>query len=106
MAGSFRTPSIIADPSGRLTELRAAVSRDFAKRRWVYKRYEHAKNRGLRNLRSLDERFDPGYRKLLGDLGITSYAVLQQRKEQIEVFLPRVWEVAEAIMAPNPRIED
>ena len=55
MAGSFRTPSIITDPSGRLTELRAAVSRDFAKRRWVYKRYEHTKNRVLRNLRSLDE---------------------------------------------------
>jgi hypothetical protein len=252
MAGSFRTPSIIAEPSGRLTELRAAVSRDFAKRRWVYKRYEHAKNRVLRNLRSLEEsetfhdqvtawlfatgvtthvllvaglrnptvrrrylaarelladychldfyetllkmlgcaqtsresvaqhlsaltdmfdsaktvvktpfpfasdisdiarpitidgswdlvergyhreaifwmvatysrcqkvlyhdapaemqdRFDPGYQKLLGDLSITSYAVLQQRKEQIEVFLPRVREVAEAIMAANPRIED
>jgi hypothetical protein len=251
MAGGFRTPSIIADPSGRLTELQAAVSRDFAKRQWVYKRCEHAKNRVLRNLRSLNEseafhdqvtawlfatgvtthvllvaglrnptvrqryvavrelladhgrldfyeillkmlgcaqmsresvahhlaaltdvfdaakaviktpfpfasdisdiarpiaidggrdllergyhreaifwmvatysrcqkvlyhdapaemqdRFTPGYRQLLGDLGITSFADLQQRKEQIELSLPRVWEVAEAIMAGNPGIE-
>ena len=252
MAGSFRTPSIIADPSGRLTELQAAVSRDFAKRQWVYKRCEHAKNRVLRNLQSLNEaepfhdqvsawlfatgvtthvllvaglrnptvrrryvaarelladyghldfyetllkmlgcaqmsresvahhltaltdtfdaakavvktpfffasdisdiarpitvdgsrdlvgrgyhreaifwmvatysrcqkvlyhdapaqmqdRFGPGYRRLLGDLGIISSANLQQRKEQIEMSLPRVWEVAEAIVAANPSIED
>jgi hypothetical protein len=252
MAGSFRTPSIIADPSGRLTELQAAVSRDFAKRRWVYRRCEHAENRVLRNLRSLNEsepfhdqvtawlfatgvtthvllvaglrnptvrqryvavrelladygrldfyetllkmlgcaqmsrervadhlaaltdvfdaakavvktpfsfasdisdtarpitidggwdllergyhreavfwmvatysrcqkvlyhdapaemrdRFAPGYRQLLGDLGITSFADLQRRKEQIELSLPRVWEEAEAIMAGNPGIEE
>jgi hypothetical protein len=251
MAGGFRTPSIIADPSGLLTELQAAVSRNVAKRQWVYKRCEHAKNRVLRNLRSLKEsdpfhdqvtawlfatgvtthvllvaglrnptvrqryvavrelladygllgfydtllemlgcarmsresvtqhltaltnvfdaatavvkmtfpftsdisdtarpitidgswdllergyhreavfwmvasysrcqkvlyhdaraemqdRFTPGYRRLLGDLGVTSFADLQQRKEQIEALLPRVWEVAEAIMAANPRIE-
>jgi hypothetical protein len=252
MAGSFRTPSIISDPSGRLTELQAAVSRDFAKRRWVYKRCEHARNRVLRNLRSLDEsqpfhdqvtawlfaagvtthvllvaglknptvrqryvaarelladyyrldfyetllemlgcarisrgcvehhlaaladafdatkavvktpfffapdisdiarpiaidgsreliergyhrealfwmvatysrcqkvlhhdapvemqdRFSPGYRQLLGDLGIASYADLQERSAQIKGLLPRVWEVAEDIMAANLGIED
>jgi hypothetical protein len=252
MAGSFRTPSIIADPSGRLTRLQAAVSRDFAKRQWVYKRCEHANNRVLRKLQSLNEsepfhdqvtawlfatgvtthvllaaglrnptvrrrylaarelladyghvdfyetllrmlgcdqmsreivahhltalteafdaakavvktpfpfasdisdiarpitidgswdlvergyhreaifwmvatysrcqkvlyhdapaemqdRFGPGYRRLLGDLGISSFADLQQRKEQFEIFLPHVWEVAEAIMAANPGIQD
>ena len=252
LAGSFRTPSIIADPSGRLTKLQAAVSRDFAKRRWVYRRCEHAKNRVLRNLRSLNasepfhdkvtawlfatgvtthvllvaglrnptvrqryvavrelladygrmdfyetllkmlgcarmsresvsqhltaltevfdaakavvktpfpfasdisdvarpitidgswdlisrgyhreaifwmvatysrcqkvlyhdapaemrDRFGPGYLQLLGDLGISSFADLRQRNEQVELFLPRVWEVAEAIMAANPGIGD
>lgn len=252
LAGCFRAPSVIADPSGRLTELQAGVSRAFADRRWVYKRCEHAKKRVLRNLRSLDEpaplhdqvtawlfaagvtthvllvaglrsptvrrryvaarelladyghpafyesllemlgcarmsrervahhlsaltavfdaakavvrtpfpftsdisdaarpiaidgswelveggyhreavfwivatysrcqkvlyhdapakmqdRFNPGYRQLLGDLGIASFADLQRRREQIEILLPRVWEVAEAIMAANPSIED
>ena len=33
LAGSFRTQSIISDPSGRLTELQATVSRDYAERR-------------------------------------------------------------------------
>ena len=42
MAGSFRTPSIIADLSGRLIKLQAAVSKYFANRQWVYKRCEHA----------------------------------------------------------------
>jgi hypothetical protein len=252
MAGSFRTPSIIADPSGQLTKLQAAVSKDYAKRRWVAKRCEHARDRVLRNLQPLSEsdpfhdhvsawlfaagvtthvllvaglrnptvrrryvavrellvdygrldfyehllgllgcatmsqtraeehlaaladafdvakaviktpfffasdlsdiarpiaidgsreliergqhreamfwivatysrcqkvlyndappelrdRFSPGYRRLLGDLGITSIADLQQRGEQIKVFLPSVWQVAEAIIAANPEIED
>ena len=252
MAGSFRTPSIILDPSGQLTKLQAAVSKDYAKRQWVYKRCEHARDKVLRNLQGLNEsepfhdqvvpwlfatgvtthvllvaglknptvrrryvaaqellteyshldfyetllemlgcaqmsrvrvehhlaaltdvfdvakaviktpfffasdisdigrpiavdgsreliergyhreaifwmvatysrcqkvlyhdapvemqdRFSPGYRQLLGDLGITSFADLQQRREQVKGLLPRVWEVAEAIMAANPGIED
>lgn len=252
MAGSFRTPSIILDPSGQLTILQAAVSKDYAKRQWVYKRCEHARDKVLRNLQGLNvsepfhdqvvpwlfatgvtthvllvaglknptvrrryvaaqellteyghmdfyetllemlgcaqmsrvrvehhlaaltdvfdvakaviktpfffasdisdigrpiaidgsweliehgyhreaifwmvatysrcqkvlyydapvemqERFSPGYRQLLGDLGITSFADLQQRREQVKGLLPRVWEVTEAIMAANPGIED
>ncbi len=52
------------------------------------------------------ERFDRGYRALLADLGIVSFADLQRRHEEVKYFLPRVWEVAEAIMAANPEIED
>ena len=252
LAGGFRTPSIILDPSGHLTELQAAVSRGYAKRQWVYRRCEHARRRVLEGLAALDEsdpfpdqvigwlfptgvtthvllvaglknptvrrrfvavqellaeyqllefyetllellgcarmsrtraeqhlaaltevfdgakaviktpfsfasdisdvvqplaidgsqdlverglhreatfwiavtysrcqkvlsvdapvelkrRFDPGYRQMLGDLGITSFADLQQRSEQVKAHLARVWEVAEAIMAVNPEIEE
>ena len=252
MAGSFRSASIIADPSGQLTTLQAAVAKDYAKRRWVRKRCEHTREKILGNLEGLDEsapfhdqvmpwlfatgvtthvllvaglknptvrrryvaarellaeyghlefyapllellgcarmsrerveehlvalanvfdvaktvvktpfffaadisdvarpiaidgsremiergdhreaifwmvatysrcqnvlyhdapvelqeKFSPGYRYLLGDLGITSFVDLQQRGEQVKEFLPRVWEVAEAIMAANPDIED
>ncbi|MCH8294706.1 hypothetical protein IH992_26780 [Candidatus Poribacteria bacterium] len=251
MAGSFRTPSIILDASGQLTKLHAAVSEDYAKRKWVYKRCEHARDKVLRNLQGLNEsepfhdqvvgwlfatgvtthvllvaglknptvrrryvaaqelladysrldfyeillsmlgcaqmsrgrvehhlatlidvfdvaktmvktpfffasdisdiarpiaidgslkliergyhreaifwivatysrcqkvlyhdapveiqdRFSLGYRQLLGDLGITSFADLQQRNEQVKALLPRVWEEAEAIIAANPEIE-
>ena len=55
---------------------------------------------------ALQDKFSPGYRRLLGELGITSFAELQQRAEQVENHLPRVWEVAEAIIAANPEIED
>lgn len=252
MAGSFWAPNIILDPSGQLTRLQAVVSRDFAKRPWVYKRCEHARNNVLTLLQAMNEsdplhnqvtawlfatgvtthvllvaglknptvrrrymatqelltdyglldfygtllemlgcaqmsrerverhldtlaevfdvvkavvktpyrfaadlsdsarpiaidgsreliergyhrealfwvlathsrcqwvlrqdapvemqvRFSRGYHDLLADLGITSFADLQQRSEQVRTFLPRVWEVAEAIMAVNPRIED
>jgi hypothetical protein len=54
----------------------------------------------------IQDRFSPGYRQLLGDLGITSFADLQQRSEQLKGLLPRVWEVTEAILAANPGIED
>lgn len=51
------------------------------------------------------DRFSPGYRRLLGDLGITSFSDLQRRSKEVKSFLPRVWEVAEAIIAANPDIE-
>jgi hypothetical protein len=251
LAGSFRTPGIILDPSGQLTALQTAVSRDYAKRQWVYRRCEDARDNILRNFRWLDvaatfddqviawlfgtgvtthvllvaglknptvrtryvavrellaeyeplpfyttllallgcvrmdrtqaerhldalaeafdaakavietpfffaadlseqgrpiaidgsreliergdhreaifwmvaayarcqkvlsqdappemrERFTPGYRRLLGDLGITSFADLQRRADQVKAFLPQVWIVAEAIMAAHPGIE-
>ena len=55
---------------------------------------------------ALRERHDHGYRELLGDLGITSFIDLRRRFDEVEMFLPRVWNVAEAIMAANPEIED
>ncbi len=252
LAGSFRTTSIILDPSGRLTEIQTIVSKAYAQRRWVRKRCAHVQDKILNNLRELDEaaplhdqvvpwlfatgltthvllvaglknptvrrryvaardlladyghldfyealldvlgctrmsqmraqqhlvalttvfdvaksmvktpfffasdlrdiarpiaidgsrdliergdhreavfwmvatysrcqkvlyhdapvemqdRFSPGYRQLLGDLGITSFATLWQRSEHVKALLPPIWEVAEAIMAANPDIED
>lgn len=252
LAGSFRTASIIADPTGQLTALQTRVTRDYAKRRWVYARCEHARSKileGLQRLGELDQlpdqvlswlfptgvtthillvaglknptvrkrylavrelladygqsafyepllallgcaawsreqtaqhlgmmtqvfdvaktvvrspfqfasdltdqarpiaidgswaliergdhreavfwivatysrclqifardapealtvSFREGYRRLLGDLGIASYADLLRRGAEVEAFLPQVWAVAEAIMAANPEIED
>jgi hypothetical protein len=252
LAGSFRTPNIIVDPSGRLTEVQSAVAEHYAERRWVRARCEHARNNVLRYLRSVDEadslhgraiawlfaagvtthvllvaglknptvrrrylatsnllaeyghsdlyeslleligcarisraqaehhlaaladafdaavsairsdlpfaseisaaarplaidgsrdliesghhreaifwiavtysrvqtvlrqdataetrdRFDPGYRNLLADLGIRSFADLQQRARRIEQRLPEVWQTAEAIIAANPDVEE
>lgn len=45
LAGSFHLPSVLADPTGRLTEIQHVVSRHFAERRWVLARCAHAMDR-------------------------------------------------------------
>lgn len=54
LAGSLRTDTVLADPSGRLAGLQAAVARDYAKQRWVRRRCEHAEQRILDGLGRLD----------------------------------------------------
>jgi hypothetical protein len=49
MAGSFRKPGIIFDPSGELARMQAVVSKEYARRRWVLARCEHARDRVLQN---------------------------------------------------------
>lgn len=53
----------------------------------------------------LQGQFTPGFHGLLADLGIRSFADLQQRSAEVKQFLPQVWTVAEAIMRANPLIE-
>lgn len=47
LAGSFQGESVFADPSGELTALQEAVSRDYAKQEWVRRRCEHARENAL-----------------------------------------------------------
>ncbi len=51
------------------------------------------------------ERFSIGYRRLLADLSITSFADLQRRCAQVRESLPAIRAVAEIILAANPEIE-
>jgi len=55
LAGGFRTRSIILDPTGALTTLQEAVLREYARRRWVRKRCEHAVSGVRAFAQSLDE---------------------------------------------------
>lgn len=53
------------------------------------------------------ERFnqhEPGWRRLLSDLGIRSPADIRFRRQQVLDALPAIWSVAEAIMDSNPEI--
>lgn len=52
LAGSFRTPNVIFDPTGRLTRLQAAVGDGFAQRRWVEQRCTQATARIVERLYS------------------------------------------------------
>jgi hypothetical protein len=61
LAGGFRVPSVIADPTGHLTRLQTAVSAQFADPVWVRKRCEHAEARALRFLDGLRESMPLNY---------------------------------------------
>jgi hypothetical protein len=50
-------------------------------------------------------RFEPGFRELVGELGINSFSDMKRRGEEVEAAIPRVWTVAEAIVAANREIE-
>lgn len=58
LAPSFRTTRVMFDPTGHLTPLLAAVSRDYAKGRWVRKRCTNARDKILKYLRAIDERWE------------------------------------------------
>src|SRR5439155_5937346 len=78
LAGGFRTPSIILDPSGHLTALQAAVSRGYARRQWVRRRCAHARARILEQLAALNEA-DPFPDQVIGWLfptGVTTHVLL------------------------------
>ncbi|MBV9279983.1 MAG: hypothetical protein JOZ41_07880 [Chloroflexi bacterium] len=78
LAGGFRTLGVIADPTGHLSALQAAVSRDFARRRWVRRRCEHARRRVLDGLDALDES-GPFHDRVIGWLfptGVTTHVLL------------------------------
>lgn len=55
LAGSFRYPDIVSDPTGQLARLQAVVGRDYARREWVVQRCEHAMHKIRANLNSIDD---------------------------------------------------
>ncbi|WP_433444112.1 hypothetical protein [Nonomuraea sp. CA-141351] len=56
LAGSFHLPCVLADPSGRLTEIQRDVSRDFAQRPWILARCTNAMDRVRGFINGIDER--------------------------------------------------
>jgi hypothetical protein len=78
LAGSFHSASVIADPSGELTKLQAAVAVNYAKRHWVEQRCVDARNRVLRNLGSIQESdsFHDQVMAWLFGTGITTHVLL------------------------------
>ncbi|MEW9533951.1 hypothetical protein [Microbispora sp. NPDC049125] len=78
LAGGFRTNTVVADPTGRLTRLSDAVARDYAKRSWVRRRCEHARRRIVDGLATLDPA-SPFPRQVMAWLfpaGVTAHVLL------------------------------
>ena len=55
LAPSLRTTKVLVDRAGHLTEVLAAVTRDYAKRRWVRERCANARNKVLQYCESLNQ---------------------------------------------------
>ncbi|MEK0100893.1 hypothetical protein WDA79_20765 [Streptomyces sp. A475] len=78
LAGSFRTDTIIDDPTGHLRRLQAQVSADFAARPWVRRRCEDARHRIESRLAALD-RSAPFHEQVTAWLfptGVTTHVLL------------------------------
>ncbi|WP_211591413.1 hypothetical protein [Microbispora sp. H10836] len=78
LAGAFRTDTVIADPTGRLARLQAAVAAGFAERRWVRLRCEDAESRITGGLAALDAHapFHDQVTAWLFPAGITTHVLL------------------------------
>jgi hypothetical protein len=73
---------------------------------WIAATYSRCRTIFAVDAPGLIPRFDVGYQALLADIGLASFADRRRRCEQVVAEIPRVWEVAEAIIAANPEIED
>jgi hypothetical protein len=73
---------------------------------WIAATYSRCRHIFAADAPHLEVRFDRGYRELLGDLGISSFPDRRRRCEEVEAFLPRLWHVAEEILAANQEIRD
>ena len=78
LAGSFRNPSIISDPTGELRHLQHAVAAEFARRQWVYRRCESARSKILAFLNSVNEDapFHDNVTSWLFGTGVTTHVLL------------------------------
>lgn len=77
LAGSFRSPGIIMDPTGELTSLQEAVAAGFARREWVIHRRDHARNKVLHGYRASET--EPFHNQVIGWLfpaGILCHVLL------------------------------
>ena len=54
----------------------------------------------------MNQSFRHNYTKLASDLGMLSFVEIRRRCAEIKRALPRVWEVAEAIVSAKPEIQD
>lgn len=78
MAGSFKSPGIIADPFGALTKLQAEVEKAYTKRHWVKARCEHVQRKILDNVSQVSraELFCDQVTSWLFGTGLTTHLLL------------------------------
>jgi hypothetical protein len=78
LAGAFRTNTVLADPTGRLTELQAETARKYSERPWVRRRCADAERRIADGLASVQQP-RPLYDQVMGWVfatGVTTHVLL------------------------------
>ncbi len=73
---------------------------------WMVATYARCQKIFYHDAPALREKYAAGFRELLGDLGIASFEDLRLRSADVEAFLPRLWDVTEAIIAANRDIQE
>ena len=73
---------------------------------WMVATYARCQKIFSHDAPPLQEKYATGFRELLGDLGISSVGDMRRRGAEVEAFLPRLWDVTEAIIAANPDVEE
>ncbi|MFH8515476.1 hypothetical protein ACH4CE_10235 [Streptomyces gelaticus] len=100
LAGSFRRDTVIDDPTGRLRELRADVSRRFAERGWVRRRCLDAERRIETRLAAFDASapFHEQVTSWLFPTGVTTHVLLVAalRNPTVRLRYPAAREVLDA----------
>ncbi|MET9662676.1 hypothetical protein [Streptomyces sp. NPDC006510] len=100
LAGSFRRDTVIDDPTGRLRELRADVSRRFAERPWVRRRCLDAERRIETRLAAFDTSapFHEQVTSWLFPTGVTTHVLLVAalRNPTVRLRYPAAREVLDA----------
>ncbi|WP_406012704.1 hypothetical protein OG520_07990 [Streptomyces sp. NBC_00984] len=100
LAGSFRRDTVIDDPTGRLRELRADVSRRFAERPWVRRRCLDAERRIETRLGAFDASapFHEQVMSWLFPTGVTTHVLLVAalRNPTVRLRYPAAREVLDA----------
>ncbi|MDV9199435.1 hypothetical protein [Streptomyces sp. Wh19] len=100
LAGSFRRDTVVDDPTGRLRELRADVSRRFAERPWVRRRCQDAERRIETRLAAFDASapFHEQVMSWLFPTGVTTHVLLVAalRNPTVRLRYPAAREVLDA----------
>ena len=73
---------------------------------WMVATYARCQKIFSHDAPPLQEKYATGFRELLGDLGISSLGDMRRRGAEVEAFLPRLWDVTEAIIAANPDVAE
>jgi hypothetical protein len=105
LAGGFRVPSVILDPTGHLTALQAVVSREHDAPVWVRRRCESASEHALRYLSGLRDTDPPEHQAILWLFGTSLPTLLPLISARRNPTVRRRYVAAREILAEHGQLD-